>query len=168
MNYNYNGYNPIQARMDSLMQQKQMIEQQLNSLQGMSMPAININNNTTPAVPSGLYDGNFKWVDNEEQARNMANNNLPTIYFDNNNPYFYMKNVDGSFKKFKFEEMVELSTNSTDSAMEQRMNTLEGKLNDIIDALTPKTETKSVVSTSTGTPRIEAKPQQQHKGGNQK
>lgn len=165
MNYGY-GYNPVQARMDSLMQQKQMIEQQLNSLQGMSMPAININNNTTPA-PSGNYDGNFKWVDGEEQAKQVANNNLPLILFDNNSPMFYMKNVDGSFKKFKFEEVVDTPANSTDSAMEQRMSTLEDKLNNLIDALTPKQqETKTVVSTSSGTPRIEGKPQT--KGGSQK
>lgn len=165
MNYSY-GYNPVQARMDSLMQQKQMIEQQLNSLQGMSMPAININNNTTP-TPSGNYDGNFKWVDGEEQAKQVANNNLPLILFDNNSPMFYMKNVDGSFKKFKFEEVVDTPANSTDSAMEQRMSTLEDKLNNLIDALTPKQqETKTVVSTSSGTPRIEGKPQS--KGGSQK
>lgn len=165
MNYGY-GYNPVQARMDSLMQQKQMIEQQLNSLQGMSMPAININNNTTP-TPSGNYDGNFKWVDGEEQAKQVANNNLPLILFDNNSPMFYMKNVDGSFKKFKFEEVVDTPTNSTDSAMEQRMSNLEDKLNNLIDALTPKQqETKTVVSTSSGTPRIEGK--SQGKGGSQK
>lgn len=165
MNYGY-GYNPVQARMDSLMQQKQMIEQQLNSLQGMSMPAININNNTTP-TPSGNYDGNFKWVDGEEQAKQVANNNLPLILFDNNSPMFYMKNVDGSFKKFKFEEVVDTPTNSADSAMEQRMSTLEDKLNNLIDVLNPKQqETKTVVSTSSGTPRIEGKPQ--GKGGSQK
>lgn len=140
MNYNYNGYNPIQARMDSLMQQKQMIEQQLNSLQGMSMPAININNNTTPAAPSGSYDGNFKWVDNEEQARQVANNNLPLILFDNNNPMFYMKNVDGTFKKFKFQEVKDTPSPNVDPQLEQRMNLMETKLNDIINALTSNKE----------------------------
>lgn len=164
MNYNY-GYNPVQARMDSLMQQKQMIEQQLNSLQGMPMPAININNNTTP-TSSGNYDGNFKWVDGEEQAKQVANNNLPLILFDNNSPMFYMKNVDGTFKKFRFEEVVDTPIPTTDPAMEQRMSALEGKLNDILMALIPKQETKTVVNTSNGTPRIEAKPQA--KGGSQK
>lgn len=147
MNYNYNGYNPIQARMDSLMQQKQMIEQQLNSLQGMSMPAININNNTTPAAPSGSYDGNFKWVDNEEQARQVANNNLPLILFDNNNPMFYMKNVDGTFKKFKFQEVKDTPSPNVDPQLEQRMNLMETKLNDIINALTSNKEQSNTNTT---------------------
>ena len=135
MNYGYGGYNPIQARIDSLMQQKQMIEQQMNSLQGMGMPAININNNTTPSQPSVNYDGNFKWVDGEEQAKQIANNNLPLILFDNNNPMFYMKNVDGSFKKFRFEEIIDAPVQNTDPQLETRMTALEGKLNDILTAL---------------------------------
>ena len=85
----YNPYN--QARLDSLAQQKALIEQQMAQLQQMQMPPININNNMTP-TPNN-YDGNFKWVDNQEQAKQVANNNLPLILFDRNNPIFYMKNM---------------------------------------------------------------------------
>lgn len=127
--YNYN-----QSRMDSLMQQKQMIEQQIQTLQQYQVPPININNN----IPSSSnnhqtnYDGNFKWVDGEEQAKQIANNNLPLILFDNNNPIFYMKNVDGSFKKFTFSEVIE---EKKENMTEKRIDALEGKINDILNAL---------------------------------
>lgn len=164
MTYGYGGYNPLQARMESLMQQKQMIEQQLNSLQGMGMPAININNNTTP-VPTGTnYDGNFKWVDGEEQAKQVANNNLPLILFDNNNPMFYMKNVDGSFKKFRFEEVVDKPTPAVDSQIESRMNALEGKLDDLINALTAPSS-QSGTNTNQTQRSAQNEPKQANKGG---
>ena len=108
-----NYYNPMQSRVDSLMQQKAMIEQQLQSLQQMNVPNININNIPSNPTPSN-FDFNGKWVDGEEQARNVANNNLPLILFDNNNPVFYMKNMDGAFKKFKFEEIKEEKEQITD------------------------------------------------------
>ena len=164
MNYGYGGYNPIQARIDSLMQQKQMIEQQMNSLQGMGVPAININNNTTPSQPSVNYDGNFKWVDGEEQAKQIANNNLPLILFDNNNPMFYMKNVDGSFKKFRFEEIIDAPLQNTDPQLETRMTALEGKLNDILTALSGQsapTQTNTQVTEKS----TQTAPKQANRGG---
>lgn len=158
MAYNYGGYNPLQARMESLMQQKQMIEQQLSSLQGMNnVPAINITNNTTPPPPVNNFDGNFKWVDNEEQARQLASS-LPLILFDNNNPLFYMKNVDGSFKKFRFEEIIETSVQTVDPQIENRMNALEGKLNDILNAITGVSSPND-----TTTPSVEKIPQTEPK-----
>ena len=129
-------YNPLQSRMDSLMQQKQMIEQQLQSLQSMSaVPPININNNMTPSSVGSSFDFNGKWVDNEEQARQIVNMNKPLILFDNNNPIFYMKNMDGTFKKFHFEEIVEQPAAANNPAIENRMNQLEGKLDTLINAL---------------------------------
>lgn len=62
-----NYYNPMQSRVDSLMQQKAMIEQQLQSLQQMNVPNININNIPSNPTPSN-FDFNGKWVDGEEQA----------------------------------------------------------------------------------------------------
>ena len=76
-----NYYNPMQSRVDSLMQQKAMIEQQLQSLQQMNVPNININNIPSNPTPSN-FDFNGKWVDGEEQARNVANNNLPLILYN--------------------------------------------------------------------------------------
>lgn len=131
-------YNPMQARADSLMQQKQMIEQQLQQLQQYSnIPPININNQITPTSQQS-YDFNGKWVNNEQEARQFANSNLPTILFDNNEPIFYMKNMDGSFKKFRFSEIVEQEKPSADS----RIDALEGKINAILDALGKNDETK--------------------------
>lgn len=130
-------FNPYgQNRLDNLIQQKNMIEQQIQSLQQMQMPPININNNMTPQPNN--YDGNFKWVDNQEQAKQVANNNLPLILFDRNNPIFYMKNIDGSFKTFKFEEVIEQPQISNDD----RINALENKINTILNALQqPNTNT---------------------------
>lgn len=130
-------FNPYgQNRLDNLIQQKNMIEQQIQSLQQMQMPPININNNMTP--PQNNYDGNFKWVENEDQAKQVANNNLPLILFDRNKPIFYMKNIDGSFKTFKFEEIIEQPQISSDA----RIDALENKLNTILNALQqPNTNT---------------------------
>ena len=131
-------YNPMRARADSLMQQKQMIEQQLQQLQQYSnIPPININNQITPTSQQS-YDFNGKWVNNEQEARQFANTNLPTILFDNNEPIFYMKNMDGSFKKFRFSEIVEQEKPSADS----RIDALEGKMNAILDALGKNDEKK--------------------------
>lgn len=131
-------YNPMQARADSLMQQKQMIEQQLQQLQQYSnIPPININNQISPTSQQS-YDFNGKWVNNEQEARQFANSNLPTILFDNNEPIFYMKNMDGSFKKFRFTEIIEQEKPSADS----RIDALEGKMNAILDALGKNDETK--------------------------
>lgn len=132
-------FNPYgQNRLDNLIQQKNMIEQQIQSLQQMQMPPININNNMT-STPNN-YDGNFKWVDNQEQAKQVANNNLPLILFDRNNPIFYMKNIDGSFKTFKFEEVIEQPQISSDA----RIDALENKINTILSALQqPNTNTSN-------------------------
>lgn len=166
MTYNYGGYNPIQSRMDSLMQQRAMIEQQLQSLQQMNnIPPININNNMAPPQPvQNNYDGNFKWVDNEEQARQIANNNLPLILFDNNNPMFYMKNVDGTFKKFRFQEVIDAPENTVDPQLEGRINSLESKLNDILNALSaprPQEDTNTPVEEKV----TQTAPKQASRGG---
>ena len=113
------------------MQQKAMIERQLQSLQQMDVPNININNVPSNPTPSN-FDFNGKWVDGEEQARNVANSNLPLILFDSNNPVFYMKNMDGVFKKFKFEEIKEEKVENTNN---ERMDMLEAKMDAILKAL---------------------------------
>lgn len=85
----YNNYNPAQARIDSLMQQRQMIDQQIQQVQQYAnIPPININNQITPQQ-QGNFDFNGKWVNDEQEARNFANANLPTILFDNNKSIFY-------------------------------------------------------------------------------
>ena len=77
-------YNPMQARADSLMQQRQMIDSQLQQLQQFSnVPPININNQITPQ-PQSNFDFNGKWVSDESEAKGISNNNLPLILFDKN------------------------------------------------------------------------------------
>lgn len=120
----------MQPRLDSLMQQRQLLDQQINALSQYQVPPININNNMTPA-PSN-YDFNGKWVTSEQEAKGVANNNLPLILFDKNEPVFYMKNLDGSFKKYKFMEVVEQKE-------EDRIGALEAKLNAILASMANNT-----------------------------
>lgn len=129
MNYN----NPMQNRMESLAQQKQMIEQQMNALSQYAVPPININNQVTP-LPQNNFDFNGKWVDNEDQARQFASAEKPLILFDNNNPVFYMKNTDGSLKKYTFTEVVE----QPKADVEKKVMLLEEKMDMILNALQPK------------------------------
>lgn len=76
-------YNPINDRINNLMNQKQMIESQLQNIQQLAnIPPININNQITPNM--GLNDFNGKWVNNEQEARNMMVNGLPSIMLDRN------------------------------------------------------------------------------------
>ncbi len=124
-------YNPAQSRVDSLMQQRQMIDQQIQNLsQYANIPPININNQISPQA-SG-FDFNGKWVNNEQEARNFVNANLPTILFDNNESIFYMKSMDGSFKKFKFEEIKE---EPKVDPLEERINGIEKKMDEFFSKM---------------------------------
>lgn len=125
-------YNPAQSRVDSLMQQRQMIDQQIQNLsQYANIPPININNQITPQSQSS-FDFNGKWVNSEQEARNFANANLPTILFDSNESIFYMKTLDGSFKKFKFEEITE---EQQPNPLETRVDGIEKKIDELISSL---------------------------------
>ena len=100
-------YNPINDRINNLMNQKQMIESQLQNIQQLAnIPPININNQITPNM--ALNDFNCKWVNNEQEARNMIVNGLPSIMLDRNDSVFYIKPLDGSFKKYRFQEEREM------------------------------------------------------------
>ena len=152
-----NMYNPTQARVDSLLQQKQMIEQQINALSQYQMPPININNNMTPNMPNGSFDFNGKWVSNKDEAKGVANNNLPLILFDKNEPVFYMKNLDGSFKTFKFTEVVEQPQTQVDD----RIANLEAKFDALISQLS-----QSKVNTPPNQERASEQPRNKARGGN--
>ena len=124
-------YNPAQSRVDSLMQQRQMIDQQIQNLsQYANIPPININNQINPQTNG--FDFNGKWVNNEQEARNFTNANLPTILFDNNESIFYMKSMDGSFKKFKFEEIKE---ETKVDPLEERINGIEKKMDEFFSKM---------------------------------
>lgn len=103
-------YNPINDRINNLMNQKQMIESQLQNIQQLAnIPPININNQITPNM--ALNDFNGKWVNNEQETRNMMVNGMPSIMLDRNDSVFYMKSLDGSFKKYRFQEETEIDDN---------------------------------------------------------
>lgn len=135
-------FNPYQSRMDSLLQQKQMLEQQMTALQQyQQMPNININNMPQP----NNFDFNGRWVNSKDEAMGVANNNLPLIMFDRNNPIFYMKNMDGTFRTFKFEEVLEQPQINNDA----RIDALESKINTILNALQqPSTNTSKEQETT--------------------
>lgn len=157
------GYDPLQSRRDMLNQQRQLIDQQLQSLNQMSVPPININNNMTPPVPMSNFDFNGKWVDSEEQAKQVANNNLPLILFDNNQNMFYMKSVDGSFKKFKFEEVVDVPVQTP--VVDSRVDELERKMDMILSALqTPNKQTDT--NTQVNAEMSVTEPKTNARGGN--
>ena len=116
-------YNQINDRINNLMNQKQMIESQLQNIQQLAnIPPININNQITPNM--GLNDFNGKLVNNEQEARNMIVNGLPIIMLDRNDSVFYMKSLDGSFKKYRFQEETEPKKDN----IEQRLDKLEAMI----------------------------------------
>lgn len=131
--------NPYQIQMDSLLQQKQAIEKKMNELQQYgAVPPININNQITP-VPNN-FDFNGKWVNSEQEARNIARNNLPVMSMDRNLDCFYLTNPDGSFEIYDYVKREQVPQ-ANDS---ERITKLENKLNELISALTqPKEEQKS-------------------------
>ena len=144
-------FNPYQSRMDSLLQQKQMLEQQMTALQQyQQMPNININNMPQP----NNFDFNGRWVNSKDEAMGVANNNLPLIMFDRNNPIFYMKNMDGSFKTFRFEEVLEQPQINNHA----RIDALENKINTILNALQqPSTNTSKEQETTPQTAKNNGK-----------
>lgn len=144
-------FNPYQSRMDSLLQQKQMLEQQMTALQQyQQMPNININNMPQP----NNFDFNGRWVNSKDEAMGVANNNLPLIMFDRNNPIFYMKNMDGSFKTFRFEEVLEQPQINNNA----RIDALENKINTILNALQqPSTNTSKEQETTPQTAKNNGK-----------
>lgn len=130
-------YNPINDRINNLMNQRQAIENQIASLQQMAnVPPININNQITPNTNPN--DFNARWVNNEQEARNMMIT-TPSIFLDRNDSLFYMKTPDGSFKKYRFTE------EQQSDSVEQRITRLETILSDFINK--SNTNTKATKET---------------------
>lgn len=155
MSYLYN--NPIQNRVDYLTQQKEMIDSQIKSMQQINVPPININNQITPNnTQTGTFDFNGKWIDNEEQAKSMVVSTTPLLLFDNNNPIFYIKNTDGTIKKFQFEE---IENKPQPNMLEDKVNALEGKIDTILNKL-QNNKTKDGTITSTDDKQISNRPKQ--------
>ena len=138
-------YNPAQARIESLMQQRQMIDNQLNALN--QIPNININQFTTPqGQGQGMaqsFDFSGKWVANQKEAMEVANNNMPLIFLDKEKPYLYSKDQNGNFKTFELKEVSNDVSRETNSEIENKVNYLEQKMDAILSAI--GADRKSVV-----------------------
>ena len=128
-------YNPAQARIESLMQQRQMIDNQLNALN--QMPNININQFTSPQGQgmSQSFDFSGKWVANQKEAMEVANNNMPLIFLDKEKPYLYSKDQNGNFKTFELKEVSNDVSRETNSEIENKVNSLEQKMDAILNAI---------------------------------
>lgn len=128
-------YNPAQARIESLMQQRQMIDNQLNALN--QMPNININQFTSPQGQgmSQSFDFSGKWVANQKEAMEVANNNMPLIFLDKEKPYLYSKDQNGNFKTFELKEVSNGVSRETNSEIENKVNSLEQKMDAILNAI---------------------------------
>ena len=144
-------YNPAQARIESLMQQRQMIDNQLNALN--QMPNININQFTTPqGQGQGMaqsFDFNGKWVANQKEAMEVANNNMPLIFLDKEKPYLYTKDQNGNFKTFELKEVSNDVSRETNSEIENKVNSIEQKMDAILSAIGANTEQSQKIATNT-------------------
>lgn len=135
-------YNPMQSRLEQLNQQKQMIEQQMQMLQGYQMPPININNQITPTPTN--YDFGCKWINDDNEANSLPNN---VIGFYKNEPIFVM-----SGKKFKFSEIINQPTSIADEkydALERQIKALTERL-DKIGVINQDMQEKPVETAKTG------------------
>ena len=144
-------YNPAQARIESLMQQRQMIDNQLNALN--QMPNININQFTTPqGQGQGMaqsFDFSGKWVANQKEAMEVANNNMPLIFLDKEKPYLYTKDQNGNFKTFELKEVSNDVSRETNSEIENKVDSLEQKMDAILSAIGANTEQSQKMATNT-------------------
>lgn len=147
-------YNPMQARYEMLNKQKQDIDSQLNMMQTqMNQPPINQTFQITgPQAPTNTpqYDFNGKVANGLEEAKKVSCNSLPVIIMDSNEPKFYMRNLDGTFKTYTFQEYIEPEVVKELPELKNvndRIETLEGKLDTILNALTQpsKEEVKAEV-----------------------
>ena len=135
-------YNPMQSRLEQLNQQKQMIEQQMQMLQGYQMPPIIINNQITPTPTN--YDFGCKWINDDNEANSLPNN---VIGFYKNEPIFVM-----SGKKFKFSEIINQPTSIADEkydALERQIKALTERL-DKMGVINQDMQEKPVETAKTG------------------
>lgn len=105
-------YGSNQNRLSMLEQQKRDIENQISMLQNQqSQMPLTINNNIVPNNNSGgmqqnaTYDFNGKFIKSEDELKETFNNNLPIILMSSEDSKFYIKNLDGTVTKYRFEEI---------------------------------------------------------------
>lgn len=101
----YQPFNPMQSRLNSLNQQKQELENQINMLQSQ-MPQTPIVQNFQ-LTPQGQqnFDFNGSFVEKEEDVNNIKNDTTKPLFLMNKNKNeFYIKNPDGTVQIFNFEQ----------------------------------------------------------------
>lgn len=145
----YNPYYPNaqQDQLNRLMQQRQMLDSQIAMLNQPAQPAVNVNvgqnqpaqaqAQTPPAfmqTPS-TYDAGVVYIDNYDEAKKAATANIPVMYMEKERPYLHLKGADGNLTTFKLEQ-IQMDTPAEDSALQKQVNTLENKLDMLINALT--------------------------------
>ena len=150
--YNQFNYNPNQFRLDSIDSQIRSLEAQKAMLtqQGVQTPTINTYVNTQPQQNLQQYDFNGIWASGIEEAKKIANTNLPTIIMDRDESKFYMRNLDGSFKAFSFSEIEEAKKDDTIQAqidsLKQSLASLSEKLGQVLNANQVNTQDNTKVA----------------------
>lgn len=129
-------------QMDILARKRAEIDNQMNLIQAQQSqqapiqqffgtPQTPIQNGTIP----NNFDFNGKWVNGPDEAKQVANNNLPVIIMDKSESKFYIKGTDGSFSTFRFEQEIEEPKPEPVSILEQRMEKMESSLAMILNAI---------------------------------
>ncbi len=145
-------YNPLQARYDLLNRQKQELDSQMAMLQGQMNQQAPINQTFQITSPQQTapqqFDFNGKVANGIEEAKKVSCNSLPVIIMDANEPKFYMRNLDGSFKTYTFQEFHEpevienTNTNAEIESLKSTVKDLQDSVAIIVNELTNKTQQK--------------------------
>lgn len=157
-------YNPLQSQYDLLNRRRQELDSQMAMIQNQMNQQPPINQTfqiTSPQQPmiNTQFDFNGKVANGIEEAKKVSCNNLPVIIMDANEPKFYMRNLDGSFKTYTFQEYIEpepeKSTNNSEiELMKNSINELQNNFNILLQQLTsPQPASQQFEETNNETPK---------------
>ena len=150
MSYMPSPYGSPQSRIQSLEQQKRDIDNQISMLQSQvgqpNLPPININNQIAPNPQQAnadsqmnSFDFNGRFIKNEDELKQNLNNTLPVMFMSSDENKFYIRNMDGTISKYKFEEYSdepdEKMESDTVSELKRRLDSQETALNRILGYL---------------------------------
>ena len=65
---------------------------------------------------------------------------MPLIFLDKEKPYLYIKDQNGNFKTFELKEVSNDVSRETNSEIENKVNSLEQKMDAILNAIIANTE----------------------------
>lgn len=138
-------YNPLQSQYELLNRRKQELDSQMAMIQNQMNQQPPINQTfqiTSPQQPviNSQFDFNGKVANGVEEAKKISCNNLPVIIMDANEPKFYMRNLDGSFKTYTFQEYIEPEPvkpvdNNEFEMMKNSINQLQSNFNLLLKQL---------------------------------